>query len=309
MSAALAGPVPRRADEYVPGRGNAPKVGVCDTQVPDTQVVLRISDGERRVCRKCPTCEILVFETFTWTSKIGSNIPNQNFARHYIEQHTVNPPQEGSTMAKSASNKTDPKAMAAQREAGAKKAAGKSTESNGDTPAAKKASTPKPAPEPLNTDALKQQIVAYVNATATADADAPQHGAPFIQKGEVFMQLEGRGGVGKASEVSAATGLRPYLRDQGDAEIAKMGEFKKPLQSALVELGFKRQPFAYVHPERGSTAASYYRAPIAGLGVEFTAPERIGKRDAAKAERDAAAAAEAAKAAEAPAEDQTPAAA
>jgi hypothetical protein len=256
MSAALAGPVPRRADEYVPGRGNAPKVGVCDTQVPDTQVVLRISDGERRVCRKCPTCEILVFETFTWTSKIGSNIPNQNFARHYIEQHTVNPPQE-----------------------------------------------------PLNTDALKQQIVAYVNATATADADAPQHGAPFIQKGEVFMQLEGRGGVGKASEVSAATGLRPYLRDQGDAEIAKMGEFKKPLQSALVELGFKRQPFAYVHPERGSTAASYYRAPIAGLGVEFTAPERIGKRDAAKAERDAAAAAEAAKAAEAPAEDQTPAAA
>lgn len=120
-------------------------------------------------------------------------------------------------------------------------------------------------PQPIDIEELKALVVEYVNTHQAAPPEAPLLGAPFIQGGRVFMQLEGRGGVGRDNTVSTRTGLRPFLRDDKDSPMA---EFKRPIQVALTELGFVRAPFAYAHPERGFTSASYYSLPVEDLGVE-----------------------------------------
>lgn len=125
---------------------------------------------------------------------------------------------------------------------------------------------------PLEHDELRALIAEYVATQATAARDAPMLGAPFIQEGRIYIQLEGRGGVkqGKTLALGKRTGLLPFLRTLG----SPMGEFKRPLQLALAQMGFTRNPFAYVHPKRGSTAASYYSIPLDAFGIKIEAPER-----------------------------------
>lgn len=157
------------------------------------------------------------------------------------------------------------------------------------TPAAKPADTT-PAPVAVSiddqakkaVDALPAHIVNYVEQHASQDAMAPMHGLPFVQAGRLYVQLEGRGGAGRGDTVAETTGLRPFLR----ATNGGLGEApKKVLQIALATLGFERAPFPYVHPDRGSTASSYYSIELAAFKADIVVEPRQGKRDAARAEK------------------------
>lgn len=150
-----------------------------------------------------------------------------------------------------------------------------------------------PAVEPIATHSIEDDaaeaakvlpgyIVNYVEQHGSTDAMAPMHGLPFVQAGRLYVQLEGRGGAGKKDDVAATTGLRPFLRDTNGGLGDKP---KKVLQLALAALGFERAPFPYVHPDRGSTASSYYSMPLDVFPAKVVAEPRQGKRDAKRAEK------------------------
>lgn len=131
-------------------------------------------------------------------------------------------------------------------------------------------------------DVLPQYIVNYIEQHGSTDPMAPMVGDPFVQAGRLYLQLEGRGGAGKKDDVAALTGLRPFLR----ATNGGLGDKpKKVLQVALGALGFERKPFPYVHPDRGSTASSYYSTPLDGFPLEVHQEPRQTKRDVKSIER------------------------
>jgi hypothetical protein len=131
-------------------------------------------------------------------------------------------------------------------------------------------------------DVLPGYIVNYVEQHGSTDPMAPMAGDPFVQAGRLYLQLEGRGGAGKKDDVAASTGLRPFLRDTNGG----LGEKpKRVLQLALTALGFTRKPFPYLHPERGSTAASYYSVALDEFPEPVHAEPRQTKRDQRAIER------------------------
>lgn len=144
----------------------------------------------------------------------------------------------------------------------------------------------KPAPDTTPTvdvaQVLPGYIVNYVEQHGSQDPMAPMHGDPFVQAGRLYLQLEGRGGAGKQDDVATTTGLRPFLRDTNGG----LGDQpKKILQNGLADLGFTRKPFPYLHPDRGSTAASYYSRDLEGFPGEITIEPRQTKRDQRAAKR------------------------
>lgn len=289
--------VPRRMDEYVPGRPTTVTYDSPSTVVvPEAKLVNNYSSDEHRVFSDCPVCHELVQEGLD----TGGSVTSNNYRQHFVDEHTNI--KKGPGMAKGSTTKADE--ARAQREAAANKREGTNGAANGEAKPAAKAKAAKVELAPIVQKDLIQAIGQYVNSQGSSEPDAPMNGAPFVQKGRVYMQLGGRGGVGKGVDVAEEnqTGLHAFLRSQGST----MAASKRQLQGALSDLGFGRSPFAYVHPDRGSTAASYYSADIKVLkGVTITLPERVGKREVAKAEKEAAAAAAPAEApAEAPTEEQ-----
>lgn len=131
-------------------------------------------------------------------------------------------------------------------------------------------------------DVIPAYIVNYVEQCGSTDPMAPMSGLPFVQDGRLYLQLEGRGGAARGAEGVTLTGLRPFLRDTNGG----LGEKPKAvLQRALVALGFERAPFPYVHPDRGSTASSYYSMPLSDFPAEVHAEPRQSKRTAKAANR------------------------
>jgi hypothetical protein len=124
-------------------------------------------------------------------------------------------------------------------------------------------------------------VAAYVKACGSTDALAPMNGAPFVQKGRIYLQLEGRGGAGREAAEFTATGLRPWiLAEKGDAP------GKGALKSLLDETGFVRKPFSYHHPERGSSSASYYSREVDGFdGLDAPEARERPARESRRTER------------------------
>lgn len=274
--------LPRRADEYVPGRPSTlAEIIPLTVKTPKATIVNTYNFGEHRVFSECPVCGSYILEGLG----TEAGITQEQYRQHHADEHNPNSStKRRSVMAKGSTTKTDE--IRAQREAAAaSREGGKAEGTNGTTkPAAKQ----KAELAPIVQKDLIAAVGEYVNSAGSSEPDAPQNGAPFVQKGKVYMQLAGRGGVGKGTDVEQATGLLPHLAAQGST----MAASKRQLQGALSDLGFNRSPFAYVHPERGSTAASYYSADVGVLkGVKLTVAERVGKREVAKAEKEAAAAA------------------
>lgn len=130
---------------------------------------------------------------------------------------------------------------------------------------------PEPTPERNLIGDLPSIIAAYFAAEASTDPAAPMHGAPFQTAGNLYLQLEGRGGAGKGDDEFTPTGLRPFIaRTEGENTPGKMA-----IQKALIVLGFQRKPFSYNHPERGSSSASYYSRPALGFDAVEGVEERV----------------------------------
>jgi hypothetical protein len=133
--------------------------------------------------------------------------------------------------------------------------------------------------------ALPGALNDYLAEHSDGDALAPMHGKSFVKNGTLFIQLEGRGGQARGGEAATKTGLKPWL-DTRPNDVPSDAT-SRTIGSALTELGFTRGPFPYVHPERGSTAASYYNAPVEkarAVGIDVDAvPEFVGRRAAKKA--------------------------
>lgn len=115
---------------------------------------------------------------------------------------------------------------------------------------------------------LPAAIVEYVTSSSSTDILAPMHGAPFMQRGRVYVPVDTRHGAAANERVEATGGLFGYIQDRGNG---LTGLTKRDVITVLTRLGFTRVPFVYEHPTRGATNAAYFWLPATGAFEELQA--------------------------------------